>query len=126
MKKTIFLSSVLALGLASVVFASALAAAFKWVETEHRFGQIQQGKPVTAIFKFTNSGAEPLLISSARGSCGCTGVEYPKEPISPGASGEIKATFNAVAVGLFTKSVMVESNVESGTTTLQIQGEVVQ
>lgn len=126
MKKTVLFSSILAFGLASVVFASSLAAAFKWVETVHQFGKIQQGKPVTAVFKFSNNGVEPLLISSARGSCGCTGVEYPKEPIMPGASGEIKATFNAAAAGPFNKSVIVESNAEAGTTTLQILGEVVQ
>ncbi len=126
MKKTFFLSTLLALGVASVVFASALAAAFKWVETQHQFGKVQQGKPVTANFKFTNMGGEPLIIGAARGSCGCTGVEYPKEPIMPGASGEIKATFNAVAAGPFNKSVTVESNAESGTVVLQISGEVVQ
>lgn len=124
MKKVTLLSFILFFA-ASVVFASAVAAAFKWVETEHNFGQITQGKPVTAEFKFTNKGEAPLVINKAYGSCGCTGVEYPKEPIMPGASGIIKATFNAANVGTFNKTVTVESNAESGLVTLNIHGEVV-
>ncbi len=126
MKKSIFLSSLLALGVASVVFAGTVLSAIKWVETEHNFGKITKGKPATAEFKFTNAGTEPLIISNARGSCGCTGVEFPKEPLMPGASGIIKATFNAAYAGPFNKSVTVESNAEAGTVVLQIRGEVVE
>ncbi|AXE17433.1 DUF1573 domain-containing protein [Runella rosea] len=109
---------------ASLVFAGAAVAAFGWTETDHNFGQITQGKPVTAEFAFTNKGAAPLIIRKAYGSCGCTGVDYPKQPIMPGASGTIKATFNAAAVGTFNKTVTVESNAEGGLVTLNIHGEV--
>jgi len=126
MKKVTFLSLALTFFVASLVFANVLAAAFNWVETDHNFGQIKQGKPVTAEFKFTNKGQDPLVISKAYGSCGCTGVEYPKEPIMPGVSGVIKATFNAAAAGTFNKTVTVESNAEGGLVTLNIHGEVVQ
>jgi hypothetical protein len=126
MKKVTFLSLAMTLLVASFVFANVLAAAFNWVETDHNFGQIKQGKPVTAEFKFSNKGENPLIISKAYGSCGCTGVEYPKEPIMPGASGVIKATFNAAAAGSFNKTVTVESNAEGGMVTLNIHGEVVQ
>ncbi len=108
----------------SLVFAGAAVAAFGWAETAHNFGQITQGKPVTAEFAFTNKGAIPLIIHKAYGSCGCTGVDYPKQPIIPGASGTIKATFNAAAVGTFNKTVTVESNAEGGLVTLNIHGEV--
>lgn len=124
MKKVTLLLFSLLFVAASVVFGSAVAAAFRWVETDHNFGQITQGKPVTAEFKFTNKGEAPLIISKAYGACGCTGVEYPKEPIMPGASGKIKATFNAANVGAFNKTVTVESNAEGGSVTLNIQGEV--
>ncbi|MCU0341518.1 MAG: DUF1573 domain-containing protein [Spirosomaceae bacterium] len=124
MKKVTIISSFLMLLVAGVVMASAVAAAFRWVETEHNFGQIKQGKPVTAEFAFTNTGEAPLVISKAYGSCGCTGVDYPKEPIMPGAKGIIKATFNAAAKGAFNKTVTIESNAETGFTTLNIKGEV--
>jgi hypothetical protein len=126
MKKVTLLSLLMTFIATSFVFASIWAAAFSWVETDHNFGQIKQGKPVTAEFKFSNKGEGPLIISKSYGSCGCTGVEYPKEPIMPGASGVIKATFNAAAAGSFNKTVTVESNAEGGLVTLNIHGEVVQ
>ena len=101
------------------------SALFNWNKTTHDFGRIVQGKPVTAEFVFTNTGELPLLINHAKGSCGCTGVDYPKAAILPGQAGRIKATFNAAASGTFNKSVMVESNAEGVTTVLYVKGEVI-
>jgi hypothetical protein len=64
-------------------------------EMEFNFGTIKQGDIVTHEFKFKNTGKEPLVISEAHGSCGCTVPEYPKEPIKPNGSGVIKVTFNS-------------------------------
>ncbi len=100
-------------------------ALFNWRNATHDFGRITQGKPVTAEFTFTNKGEAPLVINQAKGSCGCTGVDYPKAAVLPGQSGVIKATFNAVALGAFNKTVTVESNAEGGTQTLYFKGEVV-
>ena len=100
------------------------SAQFDWTKTAHDFGRIQQGKPVTAEFKFTNKGQLPLIVNNAKGSCGCTGVTYPKEPVAPGATGTIKATYNAAALGAFNKSVTVESNAADGTTILYMKGQV--
>jgi len=41
-------------------------------ETEFDFGEIEEGEKVTHEFKFKNTGKEPLVISKAQGSCGCT------------------------------------------------------
>ncbi|GAB3332413.1 DUF1573 domain-containing protein [Larkinella ripae] len=126
MKRILIITSCLWLVAASVLIAHSLLAVFKWEETTHDFGKIQQGKPVVAEFSFENNGGVPLVISSARGSCGCTGVEYPKEAILPGKAGKIKATFNAASVGTFNKTVTVESNAEGGISVLTIRGEVMQ
>lgn len=67
----------------------------KFDELDHNFGTIKQGESVTYIFKFKNTGKEPLIINTAVGSCGCTVPEYPKEPIRPNGNGEIKVTFNS-------------------------------
>lgn len=99
-------------------------AKFKWEKTTHNFGKIDQGKPVSIEFKYTNTGKIPLIISNVKGSCGCTVTNYTKEPIAPGKSGNVKATFNAAAMGAFNKSVRVTANVEGGTETLFIKGEV--
>ncbi len=99
-------------------------AKFKWEETTHDFGKIDQGKPVSTEFTFTNSGTTPLVISNVKGSCGCTVTEYTKEAIAPGKTGNVKATFNAAAIGAFNKSIRVTANVEGGSETLMIKGEV--
>lgn len=99
-------------------------AKFKWEKTTHNYGKIDQGKPVSHEFAFTNTGKIPLVISNVKGSCGCTVTSYTKEPIAPGKTGNVKATFNAAAMGAFNKSVRVTANVEGGTETLFIKGEV--
>lgn len=114
-----------ALLVAGTVVAHTLAAAFGWASTTHNFGKVQQGKPVTVSYAFTNKGEAPLLVTYAKGSCGCTGVEWPKEAVLPGATGQIKATFNAASLGAFSKSVYVESNADGGPVTLTFNGEVV-
>ena len=100
-------------------------AKFKWEETTHNFGKINQGKPVSNEFLFTNPCITPLVISNVKGSCGCTVTSYTKEPIAPGKTGNVKATFNAAAAGSFNKSVRVTANVEGGNETLFIKGEVI-
>jgi len=62
-------------------------------EIKHDFGTITQDSENTKIFNFTNTGTEPLIIENAKGSCGCTVPEYPKEPIPPGEQGEIKVVY---------------------------------
>jgi hypothetical protein len=124
MKRTL-LSAAAVLLLATASFAHFLAAAFGWSSTTQDLGRIRQGKPITVSYTFTNTGSTPLVITSAKGSCGCTGVEYAKEAVMPGAKGEIRATFNAAALGTFNKSVFVESNVDGGVATLYFKGEVV-
>ena len=125
MKKVPLLFSMLAVVALLFAFKSSLPA-FNWVQTQHDFGKVPQGTPITAEFSFTNKGATPLVVTNAKGSCGCTGVEYPKEPVMPGASAVIKATYNAAAVGPFNKSVTIESNAEEGVVSLNIQGEVIE
>ena len=100
-------------------------AKFNWEMKTHNFGKIPQGKPVTVDFTYTNDGKTPLVISNVRGSCGCTVTKYSKEPIAPGKTGFVKATFSAAAMGAFNKSVRVTANVEGGNETLYIKGEVI-
>lgn len=99
-------------------------ASFKWDKTTHDFGTIPQAKPTTAEFRFTNNGGAPLIIAAAQGSCGCTVADYTKEPIAPGKSGFVKATFNAASPGPFTKTVTVSSNAGTAPVVLNIKGEV--
>lgn len=97
----------------------------KFAKETHDFGKVEQGKPVTYVFDFKNTGTDPIIISDASASCGCTKPTFSREPIMPGKSGSISATYNAAAMGQFNKSVTVTSNAESPSVVLYLKGEVV-
>jgi hypothetical protein len=100
-------------------------ASITWKSTTIDFGKIEQGKPVSAEFEFTNPSLAPLIISSVRPTCGCTIADYPKEPLAPGKSGKIAVTYNAASSGAFTKTILVTTNAEEGQVALVIKGEVI-
>lgn len=90
------------------------------------FGEITQGEKVTHTFKFKNTGDADLVIVSAKGSCGCTVPEWPKEPIAPGAEGEINVVFNSEGKsGKQHKRVSVVANTEPATTAVALKGEII-
>jgi len=95
-------------------------------KTEHDFGTINEGEKVTTEFNFTNTGKEDLIIVDARGSCGCTVPQYPKNtPIAPGASGKILVSFDSSnKPGLQQKSVTLSANTASGREMLRIKSNV--
>lgn len=97
----------------------------KFAQETHDFGKVEQGKPVTYVFEFKNTGADPVVINDAQASCGCTKPSWTREPVMPGKTGSVSATFNAAAAGPFNKSVTVTSNAEAGQTVLYLKGEVV-
>ena len=92
---------------------------------EHDFGTINEGDIVETIFSFTNTGKSELIISSAKGSCGCTVPEWPKEPILPGAKGEIKVKFNSDRKpNKQQKQVTLATNTDDGKEILIIKAQV--
>ena len=93
-------------------------------ETEHDFGKIPQGKPVTYVFEVVNTGKTALKIDNVQASCGCTTPEWDREKaIEPGATAKITVGYNAAAEGPFTKPVTITYN-GSQTKQLIIKGEV--
>lgn len=93
--------------------------------TTHDFGKIPQGEPASHSFTIKNTGDAPLVIKDVKPSCGCTTPKWPRKPISPGDSAEIKAVYDAESMGAFQKSIRVKTNVPfSGTKTLKIKGVV--
>ncbi|TBX69982.1 DUF1573 domain-containing protein [Flavobacterium silvisoli] len=93
---------------------------------KHDFGTITQGDKVEYDFKFKNTGKADLLITDAKGSCGCTIPEYPKEPVAPGKDGIIKVSFNSAGkIGENSKSVVLSANVPEGKKILYIQSNIV-
>ena len=104
--------------------SSGKAADIKWNKTEHNFGKIQQGKPQKATFKMTNTGGSPVIITNAKGSCGCTNIVYPKQPVLPGQTINVTVTYDAEERGSFEKTVILTLNIEKIDPILQIRGEV--
>lgn len=90
----------------------------------HDFGIIPQNTPATYTFILKNTGKDPLIITNAAASCGCTTPEWTKEPIMPGKKGFVKATYNAATIGVFNKAVTVMSNADRAQVTLYIKGDV--
>ncbi len=76
-------------------------------ETEHNFGKIPQGKPVTHEFEIQNVGKEPLALENVQASCGCTTPTWSKEPIAPGKTAKIAVGYNAAAAGHFEKWITI-------------------
>lgn len=91
----------------------------------HDFGTIEYAGNGTYEFKFKNTGSEPLIISDAKGSCGCTVPTYPKNvPIKPGESQVIKVTYDTKRPGNFTKTVSINSNAKVPQKVITIKGVV--
>jgi Protein of unknown function (DUF1573) len=99
-------------------------AVLDWDTSTHDFGTVKQGTPVVHEFRFTNTGKIPLVITNVQASCGCTTPSWSKEPVQPGQTGFIKATYSAASVGAFDKPITVTANIERGTFVLKIKGEV--
>ena len=96
------------------------------LETSYNFGEIQQGESVTHDFILKNTGDADLLVSAAKGSCGCTVPEWPKTPIAKGEEATIKVTFNSAGKsGKQNKTVTLVTNAIPNTKVLTINGNVI-
>ena len=100
-------------------------AAIVFDKEEHDFGTLLQGEMATYSFHFTNTGNMPLIISEVGSSCGCTVGDYPREPIAPGKTGDIKVTYNSAGHhGFQSRFLTVMSNTMPAKTTLRIKATV--
>ncbi len=137
--KKIILTAALLITVSAVTFAQnekpAVAAAaatvksdspiMKFEKEEFSFGSIKQGDKVEHAFEFVNAGNQPLIISEAHGSCGCTVPEWPKQPLKKGEKGVIKITFNSAGKqGMQDKTITITSNASDSPKVLHIKGNV--
>ena len=96
------------------------------LETSYDFGEMQQGESVTHEFMLKNTGDADLIITAAKGSCGCTVPEWPKNPIAKGEEAAIKVTFNSAGKsGKQNKTVTLVSNAIPNTKVITINGNVI-
>lgn len=98
-------------------------AKMKFTVNEHNFGSIPEGPAVSYDFEFKNISNEPIILSNVQASCGCTATDWPKEPVPPGQTARIKATYNTKGrPGPIYKTITVRSN--AGQKVLTIKGNV--
>lgn len=98
---------------------------FSFEKEKHDFGTIQEGTLAKHDFTFTNTGNAPLVINNARGSCGCTVPEWPREPIAPGETGTIHVEFDSAnRTGSQQKQVTLTANTVPNKKVLRISAQV--
>ena len=89
------------------------------------FGTVKQGVMVKRTFRFTNTGTDSLKITDVKTTCGCTVPEWPRQPVAPGGTGEIKVEFNtADKSGRQLRILRVVANTDPAETILQMGGEI--
>lgn len=109
----------------STVIAGENRGKIEFGETVYDFGTVKEGEIVEHVFKFTNTGEAPVILSQVSASCGCTTPNYTKDPILPGKEGEINVSFDSKGqVGKQQKIITVSSNAANNVTTVQIKGVV--
>ncbi|MFY0599879.1 MAG: DUF1573 domain-containing protein [Cyclobacteriaceae bacterium] len=121
MKYTVF---VLSLAMAITVVAS--VGSLSWKATSLDLGEIKANESIDLSFSFENTTSEEVFITNAKGSCGCTQVEFSKEGIAPGSTAEITAKFKSSKVGAFNKTIKVTTSASEEQTVLSFRGTAVE
>lgn len=102
------------------------AASISFDKKEYDFGTVNEGDIVETSYLVTNSGKTDLVITNAQASCGCTVPVWPKNPIKPGATGEVKVKFNTSGKpNRQQKTITLTTNTESGREVLKLKGSVI-
>lgn len=110
-----FVDSVAALPATHIAFES----------RDFNFGKIKEGETVIHTYTFLNTGENPLIISSAIPSCGCTIPSFSKKPIAPGKKGQIQVAFNSAGQkGMVHKDIIVVSNADPSKISLSFDAEI--
>lgn len=99
-------------------------ATIEFEETEHDFGTIKNGTPVETVFKYTNTGTSPLVVSDIKSTCGCTVPSDWTKQVAPGETGEFNVKFDGKGNGLVTKAITMTTNTEKGAETVRIKAMV--
>ena len=98
---------------------------FEFKAVDHDFGTISEGQVVEHTYEFKNTGAAPLIIQAAQGSCGCTASDWTKTPVPVGGTGYVKAKFDSNGKpNIQNKTVTVTANTWPKQTVLRFKAMV--
>lgn len=125
MKKLIFITCMLCI---SVAFAqnnsSSNNGVLTFVTETIDYGSIEKNTDGNRSFVFTNTGKKPIVITSVKGSCGCTVATKPSKPIMPNETAKIGVKYDTKRLGAFSKTITVSSNASETKKVLRIKGNV--
>ena len=85
-------------------------------------GSFPRSEKQEKSFVLTNTGKGLLVIQDIVTSCGCTRVEYSKEPIRPGGTLEVKVIYEAEKAEHFNKTITVYCNTKDSPLRLTVKG----
>ena len=94
-------------------------------QTVMDFGSFPQSEKQEKSFVLTNTGKGLLVIQDIVTSCGCTKVEYSKEPVRPGGALEVKVIYEAEQAAQFMKKVTVYCNTKDSPLRLTVKGNAI-
>ncbi len=85
-------------------------------------GFVHQGDTLAFQYTFTNTGSQPLIISDTKVQCGCTVVEKPTQPVSPGGKSQISVKFiTNSAIDRQDRTIIVISNASNSSVELRFK-----
>jgi uncharacterized protein (DUF58 family) len=98
---------------------------FKFESEVYKFGKVKEGEVIEFTYAFTNTGTEPLIIQDIKVTCGCTVPDYPKAPVAPAQTGEIKVKFDTTnKIGYQDRTLEIISNAKNSSQKLRFKGTV--
>ncbi|MEQ3234672.1 DUF1573 domain-containing protein [Bacteroides cellulosilyticus] len=90
--------------------------------TSLSLGDFDWEKEQKVVFTLKNTGNKPLVIDAVSTSCGCTEVEYDKEPVRPESSMTLYVAYKAEHPEHFNKTITVYCNTKASPLLLKIMG----
>ena len=97
----------------------------QFYETKFNFGSVGAGKVMTHVFRFKNTGQNPLMIAKTDVTCGCTTPNFPLESVAPGSDGEITIVYNSEGhSGFQQKNILVHSNAIPEAVSISVEADV--
>jgi hypothetical protein len=105
---------------------SVLQTSIKPDKTGYNYGSIRKASKNEAVFTIENTGNTPLIINRVTASCGCTNVEWDKQPVDPGQTAKVQVEMTPEETGRFNKTMEVYCNVKESPVKLTISGTAIE
>jgi hypothetical protein len=83
------------------------AMSYELDKKKHDYGIIPEGSNGICFFTLTNTGSYPIQILKANTTCGCDVIRCDASPIAPGASSEIRYSYDHDHLGTINKSPVI-------------------